>query len=146
MIRRSFVAVVVAIVLSSTVMGQEKPVDRFWGEFEIARLAIRVVPFDGGVGGFRTEWVPLTAQAVVKVQEGQEFTWEWLGVTAPGTAELKGFPNVSFDLSSDETFEYRANAYLQIGPFHEVIYGQETDQPEFVSSGLEGIRSRIVRV
>ena len=46
---------------------------------------------------------------------------------------------------TDETFMYRANAYLQIGPFHEVIYGQETDQPEFVRSGLEGIRARIVR-
>ncbi len=51
----------------------------------------------------------------------------------------------AYDGEVDETFAYRSQAYLQIGPFHEVIYGQETDQPQFVSSGLEGIRGRIVR-
>ena len=34
--------------------------------------------------------------------------------------------------------------HLQIDPFYEVIYGQETDQLQFVSSGLEGVRTRIV--
>ncbi len=51
----------------------------------------------------------------------------------------------AYDGEIDETFEYRSRAYLQIGPFHEVLYGQETEQPKFVSSGLEGIRTRIVR-
>ena len=51
----------------------------------------------------------------------------------------------AYDGDIDETFEYRSRAYLQIGPFHEVLYGQETNQAEFVSSGLEGIRARIVR-
>ncbi len=51
----------------------------------------------------------------------------------------------AYDGEVDETFVYRSRAYLQIGPFHEVIYGQETDQPEFVASGLEGVRARIVR-
>lgn len=51
----------------------------------------------------------------------------------------------AYDGEIDETFVQRASAYLQIGPFHEVLYGQETDQPKFVESGLEGIRARIVR-
>ena len=51
----------------------------------------------------------------------------------------------AYDGEIDETFAHRAAAYLQIGPFYEVIYGQEMDQPEFVESGLEGIRARIVR-
>jgi len=51
----------------------------------------------------------------------------------------------AYDGEIDEAFIYRSHAYLQIGPFYEVIYGQETNQPQFVSSGLEGIRARIVR-
>ena len=52
----------------------------------------------------------------------------------------------AYDGEVDETFIQRAHAYLQIGPFFEVIYGQETDQPEFIESGLEGIRTRVVRM
>ncbi len=51
----------------------------------------------------------------------------------------------AYDCEVDETFVYRSRAYFRIGPFHEVLYGQETDQPQFISSGLEGVRTRIVR-
>ena len=61
------------------------------------------------------------------------------------TGAFGGAVRATYDGAVDETFMYRAGVYLQIGPFHEVIYGQETNQPEFVSSGLEGVRARIVR-
>lgn len=53
-------------------------------------------------------------------------------------------PLAGYDLPADETLLTRARAYLQIGPFHEVLYGQQTRQPRFVESGLEGIRRRII--
>jgi len=43
----------------------------------------------------------------------------------------------------DATFRTRAEFYFRLGPWHEVTYGLDTDQPAFVASGLEGVRERL---
>jgi aminoglycoside phosphotransferase (APT) family kinase protein len=37
----------------------------------------------------------------------------------------------------------RSRFYNRLGPWHEVVYGLETGQERFVTSGVEGIRSRL---
>lgn len=37
----------------------------------------------------------------------------------------------------------RARDWYLLGPWHEVLYGLETDQPDFVTSGLAGTRDRL---
>ena len=44
----------------------------------------------------------------------------------------------------DQTFRDRARFYHRIGPWHEVTYGLDTEQPSFVHRGLDGIRERLV--
>ncbi|MEX1255962.1 MAG: phosphotransferase [Dehalococcoidia bacterium] len=44
----------------------------------------------------------------------------------------------------DATLLVRAERYRQIGPFHEVLYGLHIQNDSLVSSGLEGIRERII--
>ena len=39
----------------------------------------------------------------------------------------------------------RSRLWHQLGPWHEVAYGLDTDQPEFVSSGLAGVLARLGR-
>jgi len=46
---------------------------------------------------------------------------------------------------ADETVCARARDWHQLGPWHEVLFGLDTDQPEFVASGLAGVRSRLTR-
>lgn len=43
----------------------------------------------------------------------------------------------------DPTFRDRARFYFRVGPWHEVTYGLDTDQPAFVASGLAGVRERL---
>jgi aminoglycoside phosphotransferase (APT) family kinase protein len=52
--------------------------------------------------------------------------------------------NVPFsDWDVDDELLRRARVYRRLGPWHEVEYGLRTEQPEFVESGLAGVRSRL---
>jgi hypothetical protein len=37
----------------------------------------------------------------------------------------------------------RGRDWHLIGPWHEVLFGLDTDQPDFVASGLEGTTARL---
>jgi aminoglycoside phosphotransferase (APT) family kinase protein len=47
------------------------------------------------------------------------------------------------DWEVDDELRRRASIYHRLGPWFEVHYGNFTDQPEWVRSGLVGIRSRL---
>lgn len=52
--------------------------------------------------------------------------------------------NVPFpDWEVDDELRRRARVYHRIGPWFEVEHGVRTGRPEFVRSGLEGVRSRL---
>ncbi len=44
---------------------------------------------------------------------------------------------------ADTATRERALFYHRLGPWHEVVYGLDTDQERFVASGLAGVRSRL---
>ena len=50
----------------------------------------------------------------------------------------------SYDLPVDDTFLARIAFYWKVGPFPEVLYGFEIDDRQYVESGLEGVRRRIL--
>ena len=50
----------------------------------------------------------------------------------------------NYGLTSDETLLDRAAWYWQVGPFYEVLYGQQIGEPEYVESGLGGVRKRVI--
>lgn len=122
---RTLACAVITLSAYSSLLAQggTPRIDRYWGEFEIARVQLTAEPFDGGAGaGLSTNWVPIFAQAVVRVEEAQNFTWEWLGVTAPGQMELEGFPNLSFTGFSDDTVEYR-ELTMDLNPIAPNVWG-----------------------
>jgi aminoglycoside phosphotransferase (APT) family kinase protein len=43
----------------------------------------------------------------------------------------------------DDQLTARALYFHRVGPWHEVLYGLEQDQPELVASGLAGVRARL---
>jgi aminoglycoside phosphotransferase (APT) family kinase protein len=47
------------------------------------------------------------------------------------------------DWEVDDELRRRARIYHRLGPWFEVLYGDFTDQPEWVRSGLAGVRSRL---
>ena len=47
------------------------------------------------------------------------------------------------DWDVDDELRRRARIYHRLGPWHEVDYGLFTEEPDFVRSGLAGIRSRL---
>ena len=47
------------------------------------------------------------------------------------------------DWDVDDDLRRRASVYHRLGPWFEVHYGDFTDQPEWVRSGLAGVRSRL---
>ena len=47
------------------------------------------------------------------------------------------------DWDVEEELRRRARIYHRLGPWFEVHYGEFTDQPEWVRSGLAGVRSRL---
>lgn len=52
--------------------------------------------------------------------------------------------NVPFpDWEVDAELRRRARIYHRLGPWHEVEYGVRTGQPEWVRTGLAGVRSRL---
>jgi aminoglycoside phosphotransferase (APT) family kinase protein len=78
--------------------------------------------------------------------------WEEISVGDPAAdfAWMLGeFPEIggrilkAFGGEPDEGFRARARFLYLLMPFYEVIYGQESGQPEFIGSGLEGIRTRL---
>ena len=50
---------------------------------------------------------------------------------------------VNLEEAGDEALRCRAAFLYALMPFHEVVYGLESDQPEFVASGVRGIRERM---
>jgi aminoglycoside phosphotransferase (APT) family kinase protein len=44
---------------------------------------------------------------------------------------------------TDAALRRRARFYHRLGPWHEVLYGLETERPELVASGLAGTRERL---
>jgi aminoglycoside phosphotransferase (APT) family kinase protein len=50
-----------------------------------------------------------------------------------------------YDEALDASFLERARFYHLLGPFYEVVYGQDTQQPALVESGLAGINERLAR-
>jgi aminoglycoside phosphotransferase (APT) family kinase protein len=51
----------------------------------------------------------------------------------------------AYDGSVDERFLARARFFHVLGPFYEVLYGLDFDRPQFVETGLAGIRERLGR-
>ncbi len=85
------------IVLLMATVGSAAEIRRFYGEFPIGGLVIRTQAFDGGQGGsFFVTSDELYAQAVVWVEEGQNFAWEWVGITPPTEWTSFEWPNLTF--------------------------------------------------
>ena len=51
--------------------------------------------------------------------------------------------DLAFDWDVDEDLRRRARIYHRLGPWFEVEYGLRTERPEWVRTGLAGIRSRL---
>jgi aminoglycoside phosphotransferase (APT) family kinase protein len=45
--------------------------------------------------------------------------------------------------SADESIRRRALAWHQLGPWHEVLYGFDTGEDDYIHSGLAGVRKRL---
>jgi hypothetical protein len=43
----------------------------------------------------------------------------------------------------DEAIRRRARAWHRLGPWHEVLYGIDTNDDGYVASGLAGVRLRL---
>ena len=70
-----------------------------------------------------------------------DFAWLLHGTgTAFGDALLRAYGPVPGD-----ALRARALSYHRLGPWHEVLYGLESERPEFVASGLAGVRRRLPR-
>jgi aminoglycoside phosphotransferase (APT) family kinase protein len=64
-----------------------------------------------------------------------------IGDPAIDYAWLHNVPFPQWDV--DDELRRRARIYHQIGPWFEVEYGLRTEQPQWVRSGLDGLRSRL---
>jgi len=78
--------------------------------------------------------------------------WEELAVQDPATDVawlLLGWPPIGARVAAQlrveagEALTRRAAFLYELMPFHEVVYGLDSDQPLFVESGLSGIRARV---
>jgi aminoglycoside phosphotransferase (APT) family kinase protein len=68
-----------------------------------------------------------------------DFAWLLHGTeTAFGEALL-----LAYGRQPDDALPARALSYHRLGPWHEVLYGLEGEHPEFVASGLDGVRRRL---
>ena len=83
----SFVTLVVVLAWTIAANGQEPR--RFFGTLTIGIHSAHATPFDGGVGGFSTPGVPIFADVVILVEEGQSLTWEWIGIRRPRSLETR---------------------------------------------------------
>jgi aminoglycoside phosphotransferase (APT) family kinase protein len=59
-----------------------------------------------------------------------------------GTSQATG-DAVARSYGVDAQVRERSLFYRRLGPWYEVVYGLDTDQPRFVESGLAGVRSRL---
>jgi aminoglycoside phosphotransferase (APT) family kinase protein len=66
-----------------------------------------------------------------------DFAWLLHGRAADGERAL-----ATYGGAPDPTFRERAAFRFAVMPFHEVRYGQATEQRSFVDSGLDGVRAR----
>lgn len=85
---------------------------------------------------------------------GGVIDWETLSAGDPAVdfAWMLGeYPKIgrrmhdAFGGETDAGFQFRAKVLFLLMPFHEVIYGQESGQPEFIESGLGGVVFRLRR-
>jgi aminoglycoside phosphotransferase (APT) family kinase protein len=67
-----------------------------------------------------------------------DFAWLLFASPAEGDRALGAYGEIS-----NQEFRRRALFYHQLGPWHEVTHGIDTDQPAFVASGLAGVRARL---
>jgi AbrB family looped-hinge helix DNA binding protein len=67
-----------------------------------------------------------------------DFAWTLYG-TGPSFADALAHAYGGID----DATRARALVFHKLGPWHEVVYGLDTDQPEFVATGLLGARSRL---
>ena len=68
-----------------------------------------------------------------------DFAWLLHGTGAAfGEALLQAYGR-----RPDDSLPSRALSYHRLGPWHEVLYGLEGEHPEFVASGLDGVRRRL---
>jgi aminoglycoside phosphotransferase (APT) family kinase protein len=68
-----------------------------------------------------------------------DFAWLLHGTgTAFGNALLQAYGR-----RPDDALRARALSYHRLGPWHEVLYGLAGEHPEFVASGLDGVRRRL---
>jgi aminoglycoside phosphotransferase (APT) family kinase protein len=94
-----------------------------------------VLVADGRVGGV-IDW----ADARV-ADPAIDFAWLLHGLSAEFASALLD----AYAEELDATFLERARFYHVLGPFYEVVHGQDTQQPALVDSGLAGIRQRLDR-
>ena len=69
-----------------------------------------------------------------------DLSWALNGASAPFAAGLTEVYGVSPAVAR------RARSWHQLGPWHEVLHGLDTDQPHFVASGLAGAADRLATV
>ncbi len=67
-----------------------------------------------------------------------DFAWLLFGSPAEGERALR-----AYGVTPDERLRRRALFYHQLGPWHEVTHGIDLGQPDFIASGLAGIRARL---
>jgi aminoglycoside 2''-phosphotransferase len=67
-----------------------------------------------------------------------DFAWLLFGAPVAGERALAAFGG-----EADAGFRDRAHFYHRLGPWHEVLYGLDTEQPRFVERGLAGVRERL---
>lgn len=70
-----------------------------------------------------------------------DLAWVLHGVPSFGERAFAAYLEAGAEV--DATFRARALFLHRIGPWYEVAYGLETEQPRFVASGLAGVRSRL---
>ena len=68
-----------------------------------------------------------------------DFAWLLHGTSEPFAAALLD----AYSPEPDSGLRERALSYHRLGPWHEVLFGLGHDRPEFVESGLTGIRARL---
>lgn len=67
-----------------------------------------------------------------------DFAWLLFGTPVAGERALAAYGG-----EADAGFRDRGRFYHRLGPWHEVLYGLDTEQPRFVERGLAGLRERL---
>jgi aminoglycoside phosphotransferase (APT) family kinase protein len=123
--------------------GLEREVERFLGDDRNWRFAVCVT--HGDLGPAHVLVAPSgDLSGVIDWGDAEvgdpvwDFAWMLYAMPAVGERALAAYGG-----PPDGRFRHRSRfAYLQM-PWHEVLYGLDTDQPAVVASGLEGTRARL---